>query len=308
VVFVITLLLISATTPPNNYDGMTYHVPRAMHWLQNGSLEYYPTSIDRQLWPPPLAEIMIAHLYALAGGDQFIQLVQTFAYIISLVAVSLITRELGGSRRVQLAATAIAASIPMAILQATSVQNDLLVASFSLIAVYRGLRLFKTNYTSDVIMFSMAISLAMITKTTTFLYLVGFVVGLALALFNKRRYHMMVKLTLITSASILLLNGWYWRQNWQQQGSPYPGQEGMYTNQVWQPNYLFSQVIKNVAVHLATPISAVNNGIHTVLLEVHDLLGADINDERTMFLNTKFSLPGVAEQSHEDEAPNTVFT
>jgi hypothetical protein len=34
---------------PNNLDSMSYHLPRIEHWLQNQSLEFYPTSDSRQL-------------------------------------------------------------------------------------------------------------------------------------------------------------------------------------------------------------------------------------------------------------------
>ncbi|HSO12589.1 MAG TPA: hypothetical protein VLT51_09455, partial [Anaerolineales bacterium] len=38
---------------PNTWDSMTYHLSRVMHWEQNQSLAFYPTSISRQLYLGP---------------------------------------------------------------------------------------------------------------------------------------------------------------------------------------------------------------------------------------------------------------
>ncbi len=34
------------------YDSMTYHLARIGHWIDNGSVDYYVTNIDRQLYSP----------------------------------------------------------------------------------------------------------------------------------------------------------------------------------------------------------------------------------------------------------------
>ncbi|MDR1089529.1 MAG: hypothetical protein LBL79_00500 [Prevotella sp.] len=44
-VLIITFFLALAY-PPNNWDSMTYHLPRIEHWIQNGNLDHYYTSIS----------------------------------------------------------------------------------------------------------------------------------------------------------------------------------------------------------------------------------------------------------------------
>ena len=74
------ILIITLTTAlvasPNNWDSMTYHLSRVMHWIQNENVNFYPTQIDRQLTQPPFAEYFILHLQLLNGSDRFANIVQ----------------------------------------------------------------------------------------------------------------------------------------------------------------------------------------------------------------------------------------
>ena len=35
--------------PPNTLDAMAYHLPKVMHWVQNGNLDFYPTHYPKHL-------------------------------------------------------------------------------------------------------------------------------------------------------------------------------------------------------------------------------------------------------------------
>jgi hypothetical protein len=72
-------LLIALVCPPGTWDSQSYHLPRIEHWIQNGSLAFYRTAIDRQLTMPGLAELLILQLRLLSGGDRLDNLVQWFA-------------------------------------------------------------------------------------------------------------------------------------------------------------------------------------------------------------------------------------
>lgn len=91
--------MIGMLAPINNWDSMTYHLPRIMHWLQNESLYHYPTGMPRQLFQSPYSEYVILHTIGLSGGDGFANGVQWFALIASAIGASLIVRELGGGMR-----------------------------------------------------------------------------------------------------------------------------------------------------------------------------------------------------------------
>ena len=126
--------VIAVLAPPNNWDSMTYHMPRVAHWSQNGSVAHYPTHILRQLWLGPWAEFAIMHLYLLTGGDRLANLVQWLAFAGCAVGAAVVAGELGGGRRARGLAAVACATLPMAIAQASSTQNDL-VASFWLLSL-----------------------------------------------------------------------------------------------------------------------------------------------------------------------------
>ena len=60
IVFIALVIAFTAWSfPPNTWDSMTYHLSRVAHWVQNHSLEHYPTHILRQLSYCPFAEYVI---------------------------------------------------------------------------------------------------------------------------------------------------------------------------------------------------------------------------------------------------------
>ncbi|MEV8513528.1 hypothetical protein [Dactylosporangium sp. NPDC051484] len=121
-------LVIALMSPPNNFDSQTYHLPKVEHWAAQGSVNFYPTIIDRQLAMAPGAEYILLHLRLLTGGDALYNLVQLAAGVGTVLIASRIAAQLGGGRRAQLIAALIFGTIPMVLLEATSTQTDLVIA------------------------------------------------------------------------------------------------------------------------------------------------------------------------------------
>ncbi|RKR89408.1 hypothetical protein BDK92_3753 [Micromonospora pisi] len=127
---VLVELLVAILAEPNNFDSQTYHLPKVEHWVAQGSLEFWPTAIHRQVTIPPGAEYLLLHLRLFTGGDGLYNLVQWAAGVACLLLAARITAQLGGGRRAQLITAFLVGTTPMVVLQATSTQTDLVTAAW----------------------------------------------------------------------------------------------------------------------------------------------------------------------------------
>lgn len=174
ILFIIILCFIPLITgliyPPHNYDSMTYHLPRIEHWIQNQSLAMYPTNIERQNASSPFAEMILLNLRILSGNDILYNSLQWFSYASCILLTSFIAKLLGAQIKGQIFSSFFCTSISMAILQASSTQNDLVVSLWLVSALSFLLLWHKNNTLFSALMFGCSIGLACITKGTAFAY------------------------------------------------------------------------------------------------------------------------------------------
>ena len=180
---VVYQLFIAVATPPNNWDSMSYHLPRAVEWLQRGAVVYVPDPpTDRINAYQPGSELEILWTLAFLGRDTMAALPQLFAELASLVAIYAIARRIGFARPDSVFASLLAATLTQVALQSVTTQNDLASASFVVAAA--ALILGRTR--TEVLLAGLAIALALGTKLTA-VYSVPILVGLALATLPRRR-------------------------------------------------------------------------------------------------------------------------
>ncbi|HZO62311.1 MAG TPA: glycosyltransferase 87 family protein [Gaiellaceae bacterium] len=193
------------TTPPNNYDSLTYHLTRAVAWLQQGHVGYFDATTARANAFPPNGEIGILYTLALLGRDSLAALPQLTAELAVLVAVHGLARRLGRSRSSALFAALLTATLSQVALQSVTTQNDLVVASFvaaSLLFVVDGDRRLLP-------LAGLAAGLAVGTKLTGILALP--VLGLAaLALLPRRRT---AELAAYAAAAFVLVGAFVYAEN-----------------------------------------------------------------------------------------------
>lgn len=163
-------LVAAIAYPPNNYDVLTYHMPRVAHWTQNRTMAPYPTSVDRQIGMAPFNAMIALQSYAPFRLDYFVNLGQWLAFAGCLLAVNHITALLGGGRFARFFALLFAATLPSAIIQASNTECSLIVSFFLCVMAIEYLYWRKENYTGwkRMISFGVALGLAILSKGSAY--------------------------------------------------------------------------------------------------------------------------------------------
>jgi 4-amino-4-deoxy-L-arabinose transferase-like glycosyltransferase len=176
-------LFIVLTTPPNNWDSLAYHLPRAVEWFQRHAVEYIPNApTERMNAFQPNAEILILYVMAVAHNDLLVELPQWLAGVAVLVAVYGIARRAGAERPAAAFAGLLTLTLTEFALESVTTQNDLVAAAFVAAAAYFALGDRRT----DTALAGIALGAALGTKLTVALALPA-VVLLAFAAGRARR-------------------------------------------------------------------------------------------------------------------------
>ncbi len=295
-------LVIALFSPPNNWDSMTYHMSRVMHWVQNQSISHYPTHVLRQIHLNPGAELVIAHIMALGGGDSLANLVQWGAMLGSLIGVSLIAKTLGLGTRGQAFSALAAATLPMGILQSTSTQNDYVLAFWLVSFIYWGALFAKEGGYKKAFLAGAALGLAVLTKGTAYIYALPFIAWFVLEGASRHRKALIGPAVLI-AALVLIVNSGHYLRNHAVFGSPLgPGSESespefSYMNSRLSAGTLASNLLRNAAIHMGLPFQSANRAIEGAVFSAHSVLGLDPHDRATTWGGTALR---IGTELHED--------
>ncbi len=296
---VLSTFLIAVVAAPNNWDSMTYHLSRIVHWKQNQSLAFYPTDIQRQLHSNPLAEYISLNTYILTGSDQFLNLTQWIAMFMSLMSVSLIAEIFGANIFGQIAAVSVCFSLPMGILQSTSTQNDYVLAFFITAFVLFTLKYVNEKKGSNLLLLfaGMTLGFAILTKATAYLFSIPFIVWFSVLLVREKKYWPIF----VVAALVLIINFSHYYRNYSHYRSilgPTAEGEYKYLNEKITPKTLLSNSVRNAALSAGTPFLSLNNIENRTITKVFSILKISISDPKTTWTGTSFGIMPIT--LHED--------
>lgn len=139
-------LVLAICTTPNNWDSMTYHLSRIVHWVQNRSVEHYATGDVRQLSSPMLGEFVNLHVYILCRHKEIlINVLQAGSYITCALLVGAIAGKLGCDKFYRFLAALLYMTTPIAFAEALTTQVDNFATVWLLFYVYELLDLVKAD-------------------------------------------------------------------------------------------------------------------------------------------------------------------
>jgi len=307
ILIVIIVGIIAITSPPNTYDAMTYHMSRVMHWIQNQSVEHYPTHIRRQLYLQPWSEYAILQFQILSITDQFANLIQWFSYLGSIIGVSVIAKKFGSDVKGQVFASVFCATIPMAILQGSSTQNDAVVGFWLVCLVVNFWILLEKPDFKNSIYSGVSLGLAILTKATAYIFGLPLIIlfGVMLIIKFKRP---ILKYLLIICLVAFSLNFLFYLRNFQTYSNPLgpvqDQEEGVfkYSNDIFTVPSMLSNLVRNISLHTGTPYLNLNVEIGDWFRELHKYLGISPDDQRITWFGAEFKIALL--NYHEDSSGN----
>lgn len=297
ILFIVGLLAFYC--PPNNFDAINYHLSRVEHWVQNHTLAHFPTSDVRQLYSNPLAEMIILQFRILTDSDLFSNSIQFFALIGSLIGAALLAARMGIKRKGQWLTAIFCLTVPMAILQGSSAQNDLVVSFFLLCFSVFLIDWGKSGKLQDCSFMGLSLGLAILTKGTAYMFGLPFFAFIVFWAFKSHRQHFSATMLFIALLICLPITGHYSR-NFAFCGAPMGSQAGI-RNEANLTNTI-SNIIKVLATNLSTPSSRLNDNIEEAVALLHDLFDLKPDTRKSHYLNMSFYLLFVP--FHEDVAGN----
>jgi 4-amino-4-deoxy-L-arabinose transferase-like glycosyltransferase len=289
-----------------------------MQWASNASVAHYPTEVIRALDRSPFHEWIVLHVYVLTGHDRFFALIQWFMLAFSGVAVWELTKLMGGRAVACALAVVLCVTAPMAVLQATSTQNNL-VAAFAFVAfLLFGLRLSREpgHHWTEAVFCGLALGLAILTQTTSLVFALGFCVWFAVMILHRHAARGWLLGGVIGLMTFALIAGYGWRNHelfghpFGLQGEPplryFPDEDRTkvaipYANDGMTPFIYFSNLFRNAVMHLATPFQNPNDSVVMIVEAAYAWAGLPLNDPRSTLYETRFFFTA---DRHEDFAGN----
>lgn len=301
---VIPLFLSFILYPPNNWDSMTYHLSRVEHWIQSGSLNYYPTDIDRQLFSQPFAEYIVLHLRLLAQNDFLSALGQYVAFYGTASLVFLISRLFLKSLFLSIISAVLALFVPMGVLQASSTQTDLIASFFLLAFVYFGLKSTRNAILDIRALFFCSISLGILflTKYSAVLFCVPFVIWYSFSLLRKKAFKSVFLAIGMVAISVMLFNMPFLYRNFIAARSIFGSKDlvSETRNDGSLIEAAFSNSVRNFAIQLNTPIDVINGFNTKVTTRLLKLFGINANNSQNTWPGTFFAV--YKNTGHEDSS------
>ncbi len=292
-VILATIGLIAIVVPPNSWDVMEHHMPRVLFWVSNHTLRVFPTPDYTQIVQGTAAESITLNTYLLWGSDRFANLVEFFSLFGSAVTVTLIAARFGANRTGQLVAALFVVTIPEAVLESSGSMSTGVASFWIVSACFFLIRAGAALREWDIITAALAAGLALLTKGITAVYLPVLILGCVIFRPPAVRLWFLKRLPVFV-VLIALVNAGQFVRAWQVTGTPldepFPagGPRVAFATQSHAPAAIAANTLRQMAMQLGTPSTALNNRIEKFLRRAIQELGQDPDDPRASWSSIPF--------------------
>lgn len=282
--------------PTTNYDSLSYHLPRVLHWAQAHNVEHFATNDDRQIQFGPWSAFALLNLYLLSGNEVLFNLVQWLAMVSSLIASSLLAETfcrhsslpaMSDPRTVERTrwwAPFLIATLPTGIVESTTTQVDYVAAFWIIVTVlFLALSLQEKQKTTCLILSALSAGIAALTKATVFIALAPFACFGMYLLWRARRtrgWRWPVQVAVISVVAFLGVNGGHMMRNYQLYGSPIGSRQEFQTqrNATITVTGTIANILRNILLNTNTGLDPVTKIINRGVLESYWLTGRGLED------------------------------
>ena len=308
----IAMLILAAKSITANYDSMTYHMPRVMHWLQNKSVAFYATNDKRQITSPPLSEYFIMHIMLLTGNDKFVCMVQGGCYVLSVGLIYVIARKMKIGKQYAYLAAFLFMMMPPAIAEAVTTQNDLFAAFIMLLFFYYYLDfVYRPDLSMSretmilAIKLGAVIAMGYLAKSYVLIPMAVFIAYLGiLKILDKEKIRNILTVCIVGIVTAAAGACPFFLQSYKVYGSFIPkSQTDGILPKTLSIRFLIANCYKNLAAYFSTPlVPGINSFLMKISRAIAKIFRIDINDE--VIAVKEFVLPVEAGAYHHDKAAN----
>lgn len=295
--------------PPNTYDAMSYHLSRIVHWISQENVLHFPTHIVRQINQPPFTEFFIAHVNILSGNDILSNSIEFLFLVSSIISLLLFSNQIGLNKEQKWLMVLLLLTIPQVVLEASSTQNNLVVAFFVITAIYFAIESLKEFSLENILFLSLSFGLGILTKGTSYIYLLPVISiwgVLTLKKMNENKEYSKYFLSYLIFIIISLsLNFGHYSRNYQLTESllGHPKSEfNYYVSEEITPKSIISNVTRNIFVNNTFPY--LKDFSEAFVNSIHNTINQKINDSKTTMDSANFTIKDFG--NHEDTAGNFI--
>lgn len=160
-------LSITFYSPPNEWDSMTGHLNRILYFLQNGSLKHFiGTNWNIDTYPKAFSSIQAYPFLMSNWNEHFFKLPNLSAYWILFIGTYGVLKRLAVPFIVRVFCASMVLFIPIAIIQSTSTDTDIVLAAYLVSYVYFLFSFKQSQQTLYLYLAGIAFSIALSHKIT----------------------------------------------------------------------------------------------------------------------------------------------